>query len=32
MPSLTALAIAVFNEVDTLPPRLKLATAGTPAA
>ena len=32
MPSATALATARFSEVFRLPPRLMLATAGTPAA
>ena len=32
MPSATAFAIAVLREVEKLPPRLKLATAGVPVA
>ena len=32
MSSATAFAIAVLREVEKLPPRLKLATAGVPAA
>ena len=32
MPSATAFAIAVLNALERPPPRLKLATAGVPAA